>query len=135
MCFQDEVPLTTCHTDNPGKVINLEDCILCQRKLPSEDLSSGKTGRAQILSLANESEGNDERASRVLQLTAQERELMKYHCNPCYRNFQRDIEKKTTSNPVGQTKSAYLPGTSPSEDNYHVQLSIFASYVALWLQR
>ena len=69
MCFQDEVPLTTCHTHNPGKVINLEDCILCQRKLPSEDLSSGKTGRAQILSLANESEGNDERASRVLQLT------------------------------------------------------------------
>ncbi len=33
------MPLTTCHTHNPGKVTNLEDCILCQRKLPSEDLS------------------------------------------------------------------------------------------------
>ena len=122
ICFQDEVHLAHCHTHNPGKVIiNLQECILCQRKLPSEYLSSGQAGRACILSLANEIEGNDERACRVLQLTSEEKELMKYHSKSCYRRFQRDVEKKRTSSPPDEAKSACKPGTSTSEDNCHIQ--------------
>lgn len=122
ICFQDEVHLAHCHTHNPGKVIiNLQECILCQRKLPSEYLSSGQAGRACILSLANEIEGNDERACRVLQLTSEEKELMKYHSKSCYRRFQRYVEKKRTSSPPDEAKSACKPGTSTSEDNCHVQ--------------
>ena len=59
--FQDEVPLPNSQTHKRGKVVvNLEECILCQRKLSSEYLSSSQAGKAQILSLANENKGNDE---------------------------------------------------------------------------
>ena len=57
-------------------------------------LSSGETGRARIVFLAKEDEASDNRANRVLQLTVQENELMKYHASSCYRRCQRDIEKK-----------------------------------------
>ena len=121
ICFQDEVHSAHCHMHNPGKVIiNLQECILCQRKLLSEYLSSGQAGRACIFSLANEIEGNDAQACRVLQLTSEEKELMKYHSKSCYRRFQRDVEKKRTSSPPDEEKSACKPGTSMSEDNCHV---------------
>ena len=72
--------------------INLEKCILCQKKTSSEYLSSGEIGRSNIASLAKIAE-NDPRASRVLQLTAQEQGIIKYHTSSCYRNFMRDMAK------------------------------------------
>ena len=121
-CFQDEVPLANSQTYKRGKVVlNLEECILCQTKLSSEYLSSGQVGRAQILCLANENEGNDDRASRVRQLTAQEKELMKYHSKSCYRRFQRDMEKEKTNNRANQAPSACEQGMSTSEENCDVE--------------
>ena len=89
--FQDEVRLTApCATPKP---IDLEECILCQKKKRSEYLSSGEIGRGCIVSLAKQTESNDTRAPRILQLTAQEQGIMKYHTSTCYRSFQRDIAK------------------------------------------
>ena len=89
--FQDEVCLTApCATLKLQ--INIEKCILCQKKTSSEYLSSGEIGRSNIVSLAKIAE-NDPRASRVLQLTAQEQGIIKYHTSSCYRNFMRDMAK------------------------------------------
>ena len=67
--FQDEVRLTApCATPKP---IDLEECIQCQKKKRSEYLSSGEIGRGCIVSLAKQTESNDTRAARILQLTAQ----------------------------------------------------------------
>ncbi|KAF3854414.1 hypothetical protein F7725_022469 [Dissostichus mawsoni] len=85
----DEVPLAACST----KPINLEECILCQKKKKSEYLSSGEIGRDVIVSLAKQTESNDTRAARVLQLTVQEQGIIKYHTSSCYRTFQRDMAK------------------------------------------
>ena len=46
---------------------------------------------------------------------------MKYHSKSCYRRFQRDVEKKRTSNPPHEAKSACKHGTARSEDNCHVK--------------
>ena len=93
MCFfQDEVCLTAPCAALKLQ-INLEKCILCQKKkTSSEYLSSGEIGRRNIVSLAKIAE-NDPRASRVLQLTAQEQGIIKYHTSSCYRNFMRDMAK------------------------------------------
>ena len=89
--FQDEVHLIApCATPKP---IDLEECILCQKKRRSEYLSSGEIDRGFIVSLAKETESNDTRAARILQLTAQEQGIMKYHTSTCYRSFQRDMAK------------------------------------------
>ena len=89
--FQDEVRLTApCATPKP---IDLEEYILCQKKKRSEYLSSGEIGRGCIVSLAKQTESNDTRAARILQLTAQEQGIMKYHTSTCYRSFQRDMAK------------------------------------------
>ena len=71
---RDDVRLTApCATPKP---IDLEECILCQKK---KRLSSGEIGRGCIVSLAKQTESNDTRAARILQLTAQEHGIMKYH--------------------------------------------------------
>ena len=89
--FQDEVRLTApCATP---KAINLEECILCQKKKRSEYLSSGEIGRGCIVSLAKQTESYDTRAARVLQLTVPEQGIIKYHASSCYRRFQRDMAK------------------------------------------
>ena len=89
--FQDKLRLTApCATPKP---IDLEKCILCQKKKRSEYLSSGEIGRGCIVSLAKQTESNDTRAARILQLTAQEQGIMKYHTSNCYRSFQRDMAK------------------------------------------
>ena len=89
--FQDEVCLTApCAKAQP---INLEECILCQKKKQSEYLSGGEIGRGNIVSLARQTESNDARAARVLQLTVQEQGIIKYHTSSCYRSFQRDMAK------------------------------------------
>ncbi len=85
--FQDEVQLTA------PKSINLEECILCQRKKRSEYLSSGEIGRGCIASLAKRTESQDARVTRVLQLTVSEQSNMKYHASSCYRRFQLDMGK------------------------------------------
>ena len=74
--------------------VDLDECILCQKMIWSEYLSSGKTGRGHIVVLAKEDEGSDNQTDRVLSLTAQKQELFKYHSSSCYRRFQRDMEKK-----------------------------------------
>ena len=89
--FQDEVSLTApCATPKP---IDLDECILCQKKKISEYLSSGEICRGCIVSLAKQTENNDTGAARILQLTAQEQGIMKYHTSTCYRSFQRDMAK------------------------------------------
>ena len=89
----DEVPLTApCATPKP-KLIDLQECILCQKKKPSEYVSSGETGRSSIVSLAKQTKKNDIRAARVLQLMVEEQGMMKYHTASCYRMFQRDMAK------------------------------------------
>jgi hypothetical protein len=72
----------------------LDECILCQTKTRSDYLSSGETGRARIVSLAKEDGGDDSRAKRVIDLSVQEMEIIKYHSSTCYKKFQRDMEKK-----------------------------------------
>ena len=52
------------------------------------------TGRSCIVALVKEEGGSDNRASRVLELTVQEQQLIKYHSSSCYKSFQRDVEKK-----------------------------------------
>ena len=85
--FQDEVRLTA--PSATPKPINLEECILCQKKKRSEYLSSGEIGRGCIVSLAKQRE----RRHSSLQLTVQEQGIMKYHTSTCYRSFQRDMAK------------------------------------------
>ncbi|KAI4823606.1 hypothetical protein KUCAC02_012184 [Chaenocephalus aceratus] len=90
----DVVPLAApSATPKPIKPIDLEECILCQKKNRSEYLSSGEIGRGYIVSLAKQTESNDTRAARVLRLTVQEQGIMKYHTSSCYRSFQRDMAK------------------------------------------
>ena len=73
--FQDEILLSApCAIPKP---INLEECILCQKKKRSEYLSSGEIGRSNIVSLAKRTKSNDTRAVRVLQLTVQEQGIIK----------------------------------------------------------
>ena len=50
-------------TPKPIKPIDLEECILCQKKNRSEYLSSGEIGRGYIVSLAKQTESNDTRAA------------------------------------------------------------------------
>ena len=89
--LQDEVQLTApCAAP---KAINLDECILCQKKKRSEYLSSGETGRSCIVSLAKQTESCDIWAARVCQLTVLEHGIIKYHASSCYRNFQRDMAK------------------------------------------
>ena len=76
--------------------VDLDKCILCQKMIRSEYLSSGKTGRGHIVALAKEDEGSDNRTDRVLSLTAQEQELFKCHSSSCYRSFQRWKRKEKT---------------------------------------
>jgi len=92
--LQDEVQLTA--PCAPPKAINLDECILCQKKKRSEYLSSGETGRSCIVSLAKQIESYDIQAARILQLTVPEQGIIKYHASSCYRSFQRDM-KKTVS--------------------------------------
>lgn len=75
------------------KPINLDECILCQKKKRVEYLSSGENGKRNIVLLAKQTESDDTRVTRVLQLTAQEQGTIKYHASSCYRNFQRDMAK------------------------------------------
>ena len=88
------MPLTIPPAHKPDKTINLDECILCQTKRRSEYLSSGEIGRARIVLLAKEDGGNDVRVRRVLRLTVPEQEIIKYHVMSCYKNFQREMEKK-----------------------------------------
>ena len=67
---------------------------MCQTKTRSDYLSSGETGRARIVSLAKDDGGDDSRAKRVIDLSEQEMEIIKYHSSTCYKKFQRDMEKK-----------------------------------------
>ena len=93
--FQDEVPLVACSSTRKSSTpTRLDECILCQTKTRSDYLSSGETGRARIISLAKEDGGDDSRAKRVVDLSVQEMEIMKYHSSTCYKKFQRDMEKK-----------------------------------------
>ena len=43
--------------------------------------------------LAKQTESDDTRVTRVLQLTVQEQGIMKYHASSCYRSLQRDMAK------------------------------------------
>ena len=95
--FQDKVPLTTHCATSKSKPISLAECILCQKKKRSEYLSSGDTGRNVILSLAKQTQSNDIRDARVLQLTVHKQGIMKYHSSSCYRNFLRDMAKTNTN--------------------------------------
>ena len=101
--FHDEVRLTApCATP---KAINLEECILWQKKKRSEYLSSGEIGRGCIVSLAKQTESYDTRAARVLQLTVPEQGIIKYHASSCYRSFQRDMAKTVSiTQPVEQSE-------------------------------
>lgn len=96
----------------PAKEINLENCILCQKKRKLSDwLSSGETGRDSIVSLAQQTKSNDTWADRVLRLTVQEQGRMKYHTSSCYRQFQRDMETegyraKSITHPLEQSQSS-----------------------------
>ena len=86
--FQDEVRLTApCATP---REINLEECILCQKKKRSEYLSSGEIGRGCIVSLAKQTESYDTWTAKVLQRTVPEQGIIKYHASSCYRSIQRD---------------------------------------------
>ena len=76
-----------------SKSVNLEECILCQRKKRSEYLSSGDVGKGCIVSLAKQALSQDPRAVRVLQLAESEQGIMKYHASSCYRRFQKDMGK------------------------------------------
>ncbi|KAF3832800.1 hypothetical protein F7725_026465, partial [Dissostichus mawsoni] len=109
----DEVPLAACST----KPINLEECILCQKKKKSEYLSSGEIGRGVIVSLAKQTESNDTRAARVLQLTVQEQGIIKYHTSSCYRTFQRDMAKTDSTQPLepGPSQQSSTPIDDTSE--------------------
>jgi hypothetical protein len=60
----------------------------------SDYLSSGETGWACIIYLAKEDGGDDSQAKRVVDLSVQEMEIMKYNSSTCYKKFQRDMEKK-----------------------------------------
>ena len=71
----------------------LRSVFCVKKKKRSEYLSSGEIGRGCIVSLAKETEGYDSRAARVLQLTAPEQGIIKYHASSCYRSFQRDMAK------------------------------------------
>ena len=93
--FQEEVCLTAPVTPKP---IDLNKCILCQKRKQSEYLSSGEIGRGNIVSLAKQTECNDAGATRVLQLTVQEQSAMKYHASSCYRQFQFDCAKISSTN-------------------------------------
>ena len=100
--FQDEVPLVACSSTCRSTPTRLDECILCQTKTRSDYLSSVETGRARIISLAKEDGGDDTRAQRVVDLSVQEMQIMKYHSSMCYKKFQRDMEKnrKQESNDV-----------------------------------
>ena len=85
----------------------------------SEYLSRGETGKARIIALAKEDGGSDDRANRVLKLSIQEQELIKYHSSSCYRSFQRDVEKKRKPDLVIESEareSAISMNSSTSED-------------------
>jgi hypothetical protein len=106
--FQDEVPLTAPRATPKPKPINLEECILCQKKKRSEYLSSGEIGRVTIVLLAKQTKTNDTRAARVLQLTMQEQGIIKYHTSSCYRIFQRDMAKTDSiTQPLEQLNHLY----------------------------
>ena len=90
--LQDEVRLTApCAAP---KAINLDECILCQKKKRSEYLSSGETGRSCIVSLAKQIESSDIWAARV---TVSEQGIIKYYASSCYRSFQRDVTKTVST--------------------------------------
>ena len=115
--LQDEVRLTApCAAP---KAINLDECILCQKKKRSEYLSSGETGRSCIVSLAKQIESSDIRAARVLQLTVSEQGIIKYHASSCYRSFQRDVTKTVST--LAQPEQSESPeqaqglGNDPTE--------------------
>ena len=115
--LQDEVRLTApCAAP---KAINLDECILCQKKKRSEYLSSGETGRSCIVSLAKQIESSDIRAARVLQLTVSEQGIIKYHASSCYRSFRRDVTKTVST--LAQPEQSESPeqaqglGNDPTE--------------------
>ena len=85
--------------------MRLDECIFCQKTNLKEYLCSGDIGRARIISLAKEGRGYDDRADRILGLTTQELEVMKYHGASCYKKFQRDMGKKRKSRAVSESSS------------------------------
>ena len=64
-----------------------------------------KCQQVRIISLAKKDGGYDDQANRILGLTTQERELIKYHGASCYKNFQRDMGKKRKSQAVSESSS------------------------------
>lgn len=91
--FQDEVNLGI----SEHKPINLDQCIFCQRKKQSEYLCGGDIGRGNIILLAREnSHSSNVQVARILQLSAQEQSVMKYHTSSCYKIFLRLMGKTDT---------------------------------------
>ncbi|KAF3832797.1 hypothetical protein F7725_026462, partial [Dissostichus mawsoni] len=97
----DEVPLAACST----KPINLEECILCQKKKKSEYLL--------VVKLAG---SNDTRAARVLQLTVQEQGIIKYHTYLATERF-KGIWLRLTAQPLepGPSQQSSTPIDDRSE--------------------
>lgn len=106
------MPLIACpSTSKASTPTRLDECILCQTKARSDYLSSGETGRVRNVSLAKEDGGNDSRAKRIVDLSVQEMEIMKYHSSTCYKKFQRDMEKKRKQESSNVEPSLIIPDT------------------------
>ena len=77
------------------KAINLEVCILCQKRSNLNTSLVVKLAGVVLFYLPSKlMESCDIRASRVGQVTVLEQGIIKYHASSCYRSFQRDMGKR-----------------------------------------